>query len=228
MLIILKVTISEVGSTFLIEFQDKSFIPPYRLENMTKYDLIVTQAQSRTEDSDIIHSYQITNYALSSPLADKVLKIYIRSQGGQSHISDVKLDSFKNSEKIIVIDKKHKTSYVISITREHAMKVIRIQEEYEFEYEHEHKEDELQQRGLTFELKIPKFGISLVNSVTAEEIVYIYFKDIQMCIENTTHFQKFKLEILAIQIDDQLTKSEECMVLKKNGGRGQSLLRLNY
>ena len=227
-IIILKVKVSEIGSTLLVEFQDEDFKPPYRIENMTKHDFIVAQNNSRGEDNDIIHSYQIMDYALSYPLNEKVIKLAIRSQTGQNHICDVKLDSFKNSEKIIVIDKKNKVSYVISITRENAMKIIRIQEEYEFQIERENQEDDLYQRGVTLELKIPKFGISLINSSTAEEIVYVYFKDIQMCIENTKSYQKFKLDILAIQIDDQLAKAEECMVLKKNGGRGQPLLKLNY
>ena len=191
-IIILKVKVSEIGSTLLVEFQDEDFKPPYRIENMTKHDFIVAQNNSRGEDNDIIHSYQIMDYALSYPLNEKVIKLAIRSQTGQNHICDVKLDSFKNSEKIIVIDKKNKVSYVISITRENAMKIIRIQEEYEFQIERENQEDDLYQRGVTLELKIPKFGISLINSSTAEEIVYVYFKDIQMCIENTKSYQKIQ------------------------------------
>jgi len=83
-------------------------------------------------------------------------------------------------------------------------------------------------RGFTYEIKVPKFGISLINSATPEEIAYMYFKNIEVCFEVTKNFQKFKLEILAIQIDDQLAPKEDCIVMKKSGGRGKNFIDLNY
>jgi hypothetical protein len=228
LIIIIKASITEIGSTYLIEFFDEAFRPPYRLENMTKHDLIVTQTNSRPEDSDLINSYQIIDYALSHPMSDKMLKISLKTQAGQNHISDVKLDSFKNNETIVVYEKKNKINYVISMTREDAMKVIRIQEEYEFKIEHKDEEDDLHQRGFTYELRVPRLGISLINSSVPEEIAYVYFKNIDMCFEVSKAYQKFKIEILAIKIDDQLAKEDEYKVLKKNGGGGENFLQLNY
>ena len=140
---ILKISVKEVGSTYLIEFSERFFTSPYRIENMTKYDILICQLNTKAEEKDCINSYQILNYALSHPLNDKILKIDIKKQTGQSHISDVKLDSFKNQERIIVVDK-NKVNYVITITREDATKVIRIQEEVEFQIDHVDEEDELQ------------------------------------------------------------------------------------
>lgn len=224
----MKVLVKEVGSTYQIEFSEKYFTPPYRIENMTKYDLLISQLSSRAEEKDLINSYQIMNYAFSHPLNEKTLKIDLKKQTGQTHISDVKLDSFKNQESIIIVDNKNKINYVITITREDAVKVIRIQEEVEFKIDHVDEEDDLQKRGFTYEVIIPKFGISLINSATPEEIAYMYFKNIEMCLEVTKNFQKFKLEILAIQIDDQLAPQEECIVMKKNGGGGKNFIDLNY
>jgi len=228
-IIILKVTISEVGSTLLIEFQDQDFVPPYRIENMTKYDIVVNQVKSAPEDWDIIHSFKTEDYALSYPMNEKTLKISVKSHAKNNHISDIKLDSFKTNEKHFIIDKSNKVSYYISITRENEMKIIRIQEEYDFNIENHKKIEEAPQKGQELRVTIPKFGISLVNSAFCEEIAYIYFKNTKVDIENTKNYQKFKIEISAIQIDDQMAlNDEDCMVLKKSSAEDSSVLNFSY
>jgi hypothetical protein len=257
-LVILKVTITEVGGTYLIEFFDSGFIPPYRIENMTKHDLLISQVKSKTEDNDTVHSYKILDYALSYPMNDKTIKIYIKSNMKQNHITEIKLDSFKTSEEHIILDKKRKvdlnnsvnphqayvqTSYIISISRENDTKVIRIREEHTVDFDNKHsnrkndavygyKNPEFHNeitRGLELIVVVPKFGVSLVNSSAVEEIAYVYFKNTMMFIENTKDSQKFKIEIGAIQIDDQMMKNEkECMVLKKNSNEDTNVLSFNY
>jgi hypothetical protein len=59
-----------------------------------------------------------------------------------------------------------------------------------------------------------RMGISLVNSVVAEEISYIYFKDIEFNFAKTKIDERFNLEILAMQIDNQQTAPENAVVLK--------------
>jgi hypothetical protein len=234
-IMILNVTVQEIASSFLIEFTDGSYMPPYRIENMTKHSLVVTQSKSKNEDFDRIDPYQIIGWAFSHPLNDKVLKIAFESKELSekygvfaNQLASVPLDSFKNTEIFEATDKRKRETYVISLHRERTMKIIRIQERTEFQFENEKKEEELHQRELTIEVKIPKLGISFINSSAAEELMYVYIKQIDVWFERTKAFKKFKLEILAAQIENQLAESEHCVVLKKDGGNNYWIFSMNY
>ena len=120
-MIILSLVISEIGSSFLIELNDTSFIPPYRIWNMTKNDLAISQALNKIEDYDTIHSYQKIEYALTYPMSDKKLKIWIKSHNEKIPLTTVQLDSMKNVEIISVISRS-KIPYIIKISREKSEK----------------------------------------------------------------------------------------------------------
>jgi hypothetical protein len=51
-LMIIKVVILEIESTYVIEFSDGSYIPPYRIENMTRNNIVVSQPKSRAEEAN--------------------------------------------------------------------------------------------------------------------------------------------------------------------------------
>ena len=106
--------------------------------------------------------------------------------------------------------------------------MIHIQEEAEFLFEHEDNEKYIHQRSILFELEIAKLGISLINSNSAEEISYIYFKDISVILEKDKEEKRFKLDIFQMQIDDQLSQDKDWVILRKSGGKNYLLLTLNF
>ena len=234
---IISVTIQEVSGTYLIELNDGSQAPPYRIENMTKNKIAISQAKnSKQGDYDLICPYQIINYALSHPLDDKILKISIKSKDlsdrygvFNNQIASISLDSFSNNEIIEAYDKRDKVMYIINIRRERTMKVIRIQAKSEFEIEHQNNNDETAQRELSIEVKCPELGISFINSLSAEELVYLNIREIGIFFEKTKAFKKFKINILDIQIDNQLEiNPENCVILKKDGGKNFYIFSLDY
>ena len=120
-MIIVSIIVSETGSSFLIELNDENFIPPYKIWNMTKNDLAVSQVLSKIEDYDTIHSYQKCSYALTYPMSDKKLKIWIKSHNEKVPLATIPLDSMKNVELISVVSKS-KVPYIIKISRERSEK----------------------------------------------------------------------------------------------------------
>ena len=235
--LIINVTVQEVSGTYLIELNEGSQSPPYRIENMTKHKIVINQAKnSRQGDYDLISPYQIIGYALSHPLNEKILKISIDSKDisdrygvFNNEIASISLDSFSNNEIMEAYDKRDKVNYIINIKRERTMKVIRIQEKSEFEIEHQDKEDEAAQRELSIEFKCSELGISFVNSLSAEELMYINIIEIFVQFEKTQAFRKVKIYTFDIQIDNQLENNpEDWVILKKDGGKNYYIFNLDY
>lgn len=211
-------------------------MPAYRIENMTKHNIYIAQANTKSDYYTLVNSYHIIGYSFSHPMNEKVLRIAIETKNQldkvepfSNQIASVYLDSFKNNEMIKAYDRRNKTTYIISIKRERTMKIVRIQEQSEFMIEHSQNEnDELHQRELTFELRIPKLGISVINSSAAEELMYIYIKQIDVGFEKTKALKKFKLEIVAAQIENQMTLDPDQAVILRKDGQYATLISLNY
>ena len=75
--LILNVSINEENNSFFIVVSDMSFMPPYRIENLTKTTFKICQKDSRSDDFDILKPYHITSFAWSYPLNEKLLSISI-------------------------------------------------------------------------------------------------------------------------------------------------------
>jgi hypothetical protein len=74
---ILNVSINEENNSFFIVVSDVSYAPPYRIENLTKTTFKICQKDSRSDDFDIIKPFNITSFAWSYPINEKLLSISI-------------------------------------------------------------------------------------------------------------------------------------------------------
>jgi hypothetical protein len=86
------VSITEERNSLFIIFNDVSYAPPYRIENLTKTAFKISQVQSRTNDFDILKPYQIMPYAWGYPLNEKLLKISINSASNDENLGSFKID----------------------------------------------------------------------------------------------------------------------------------------
>jgi hypothetical protein len=130
--IILSVAITEERNTLFIIFNDVSYMPPYRIENLTKTSFKIQQSGSRANDFDIIKPYQIIPYAWSYPLNDKLLTIWISSSSTDEELGKFKIDQISQNEKIILWDKRSERQFLLEILNEKTMKVIRVSYTDEF------------------------------------------------------------------------------------------------
>jgi len=92
------VSISEERNSLFIIFNDVSYAPPYRIENLTRTTFKVFQVGSRTNDFDILKPFQIIPYAWSYPLNEKLLEIYIGSSCNDEKLGSYKIDQINKSE----------------------------------------------------------------------------------------------------------------------------------
>ena len=90
--IILNVSITEERNSLFIIFNDASYAPPYRIENLTKTCFKISQVDSRSNDFDILKPYEIMAYAWSYPLNEKLLKISISSSSNDEDLGSFKID----------------------------------------------------------------------------------------------------------------------------------------
>lgn len=54
---VLNVSINEDNSAFMMVVSDVSYMPPYRIENLTKTAFKLSQKDSRSDDFDILKPY---------------------------------------------------------------------------------------------------------------------------------------------------------------------------
>jgi len=69
-----------------VVFNDVSYAPPYRIENLTKTSFKIQQVNSRTNDFDVLRPYDIIPYAWSYPLNGKLLQISISSASSETDL----------------------------------------------------------------------------------------------------------------------------------------------
>ena len=100
--IILNISITEDRRTFFIIFNDVSYAPPYRIENLTKTAFKISQVGSRINDFDILKPYMIIPYAWSYILNEKLLKISICQSSNDENLGNFKIDQINKMEKIIL------------------------------------------------------------------------------------------------------------------------------
>ena len=123
---ILNVSISEEQNSFYIVFTDVSFAPPYRLENQTKTRFKVAQVNSRMDDFDRLNPFQQLSFAWSYPMQPKLLRISLCQLEQEEELGVFSLDTISKIERFNLRDKKRKKDYVMEITNEKTMKVIRL------------------------------------------------------------------------------------------------------
>ena len=89
---ILNISIQEERNTLFIIFNDVSYAPPYRIENMTKTSFKIQQTGARAHDFDMLRPYQIIPFAWSYPLNTKELKISICYASNEIKLDSIKFD----------------------------------------------------------------------------------------------------------------------------------------
>ena len=123
---ILNVSISEEQNSFYIVFTDVSFAPPYRLENQTRTRFKVAQVNSRQDDFDRLNSFQQLSFAWSYPMQPKLLRISLCQLDTEDELGVFSLDTISKIETFTLKDKKRKREYLMEITNEKTMKVVRF------------------------------------------------------------------------------------------------------
>ena len=110
-------------------------------------------------------------------------------------------------------DRRHKREFVLEITNEKTMKVVRITYPTQNLYEDETVQnllDEDQQapseaKMSKLKLKINRLGLSVINS-QAREICYTSIFNLRFTQESTSKHQKVALKAQDLQIDNQLCR----------------------
>jgi hypothetical protein len=120
------VSISEESNSFYIVFTDVSYAPPYRLENLTKTRFKVAQVKSRHDDFDHLNPFQPLSFAWSYPLQPKLLRISLCQLDSQEELGTFTIDTIAKTERITMRDRKRRREFVLEITNEKTMKVVRI------------------------------------------------------------------------------------------------------
>jgi hypothetical protein len=123
---ILNVSISEETNSFYIVFSDVSFAPPYRFENLTKSRFKIQQTQGRADDFDQLNAFQTLSFAWSYPLHKKLLKLSLCHMQSEEDLGVFNIDSISKNERIPLRDKLNKRSFILEITNEKTIKVVRI------------------------------------------------------------------------------------------------------
>ena len=167
--IILNVSITEERNSLYIIFNDVSFAPPYRIENLTKTSFKISQVNCRTNDFDILRPYQIIPYAWSYPREEKLLRISISSSSNEEELGRYTIDQIKKSEKRILHDKKSGREFLLENLNEKALKVVRIS--YTDEFTKNNLKSNLNdnpkvasQLTIRTQVVFKQLGISIVNS----------------------------------------------------------------
>jgi len=71
----------------------------------------------------------------------------------------------------------------------------------------------------------PFLGISLVSS-QAREIVFVHFKDIAFSFKKCHKNRKLSLKLGEVQIDNQLVRQKDAIILKRKNGEDARFLKL--
>lgn len=130
--VILNVSITEERGTLFVIFNDVSYAPPYRIENLTKTSFKIQQFKARTNDFDILRPYQIMSYAWSYPLNEKKLKISICEQSNEVNLGMFRIDKLNKNEKIVLSDNQSERQFLFEVINEKSMKIIRLSYTDEF------------------------------------------------------------------------------------------------
>jgi hypothetical protein len=123
---IFNVSISEETNSFYIVFSDVSISPPYRIENLTKQRFKVQQTHGRADDFDMLNAFQTIGFAWSYPLQKKMMKLSICRLQNEECLGEFNIDSISKNEQIMLRDRSGKKNFILEITNEKTIKVIRI------------------------------------------------------------------------------------------------------
>lgn len=123
-------------------------------------------------------------------------------------------------------DRKKGRNFILEISNENAMKVVRIllpqQTLYEDALEQNLRQDEQAQLAgaqlSKFKVKINRLGLSLINS-QAREICYMSIFNLRLSIDESMKHQKVSIKAADMQIDNQLSRQPDAIILKRELSR---------
>lgn len=125
------------------------------------------------------------------------------------------IDSIQEREIIKIRDKEKKKQFILEITSEKTMKVLRIMYPHMLRAE---KETPLAgDQSLNFssqKLIIERLGISIVNS-QARELCYTTISNLRFSHESTLKHQKLSLRVGDVQMDNQVSRQYDAIIFKR-------------
>lgn len=208
------ITISLEESTLHIIFQDTSHSPPYRIENLSMETIEIKQMKSDTVK--ILKPFEVTSYAWDEKMLKKILQVALHNQSQKTPtiIGKFKLDAPMNFEHINLKAHGSHPSHplFIDISTEGSTKVLTIRH-------NKNEEDFISQSHLNYEkndlileIELAYVGISLINS-TPQELIYTTFKGLNVKIEQTNTGNIYELTLISAQIDNQLYRVSNPVML---------------
>jgi len=214
---ILNVSIREESNSLYIVFTDISHAPPYRIENLTKSKFNIAQTGSRRDDFDALEPYTTLSFAWSQPLAKQKLKISLCRLQTDEDLGDFYLDSIQEREIIKIKDGERK-DFVLEITSEKTIKVLKIMYPYMINAEKApDAESHANQDNFNYQftkIVIERLGISVVNS-QPRELAYTTISNLRVTYESTVKHQSLSLKVGDLQMDNMVSRQYDAILIQR-------------
>ena len=124
-------------------------------------------------------------------------------------------------------DRQNKAEYRFEISRERAVRVVKIYDAADAEKLNEDEVAQTSDTGFKFFLKIEQFGLSIINQ-KPREIAYLCIKEITLRFSRTFFKEDMNLEIDLVQFDNQMTYNPRDIVLAGESGKKKAFLDFGY
>ena len=226
--ILAHITITLEESTLHIIFQDTSYMPPYRIENLSMETISIQQYDSKIPEK-ILKPFEVCGYAWDLPLSKKLLKVSLHGESSSSCISigKFKLESQEDLKKIVLKPHGSHPSHPIyvEVANSGSTKVLIFRHDMNEEDDIRHNR-EVGANDACLVLDLGYIGISLVNS-SPEEIIYVSLVDVHCQFDRRCSDLAGDFSIKSGQIDNQLSKVMSPVLLSMIENNGM-LIRVEF
>ncbi|XP_031091593.1 uncharacterized protein LOC115996484 isoform X5 [Ipomoea triloba] len=204
------------GTNLILLSDDDTGFMPYRIDNFSKERLRVYQQKCEAFET-MIYSYSSCPYAWDEPCYPHRLTVEVP---GERVVGSYTLDDVKDYTPVCLsaTSEKPERTLLVSVCSEGATKVLRIIDSscHDLNDSKSPCLPQLKDKGKNARklesvahfkerivVNIPFVGISLINSIP-EELLFACARNITMNFGQSLDQQKFSLQIMSLQIDNQL------------------------
>ena len=87
------VSVKDYRSTRIFEIRDTSYMPPFRIENLTPYNVKLLQSGTREDMSDFLLPYQTIPFGWTYPRSEKSVRISLNQHSGEVRLASMIIDT---------------------------------------------------------------------------------------------------------------------------------------
>lgn len=211
-----RVEVQLINATFYVIFKPEAVdVPPYRIENMTRWKLFIHQRCKRDQPQTIA-PHGSSSFTWDIPNAPHRLQVEVPSLGVTK---DFNLDKIKAHPPIVVGSGENEVKLRARIFADGPTRVFRLTNAAHVSIEDEEESLALQMNDSTtaisqYVLELEGAGLSIIDN-TPQELIYVSGSGILVDFSTSIHETRLEARLFRFQVDNQLLSASHPVFLSR-------------